>query len=127
MWQAVLWLYAATAVLIIVHEIDSAFWREWELFRLPGGAPFFMLIHLPLVALILIGLLWLDRGYRWGLIVSLIVSGGGLFAFTIHTILLRRGHPQFDHPVSKAILWACLATSLPQGVMSVILLTRFGT
>ncbi|MGD0589579.1 MAG: DUF6713 family protein [Bacteroidota bacterium] len=23
--------------LLIIHEIDSTFWKEWNLFRLPGG------------------------------------------------------------------------------------------
>ena len=26
-----LWLYIATATLLVVHEIDSAFWKEWDL------------------------------------------------------------------------------------------------
>ncbi len=30
-------LYLANATLLVVHELDSVFWREWELFRLPGG------------------------------------------------------------------------------------------
>ena len=28
------------AVLLIVHEIESAYWREWKLLRLSGGRPF---------------------------------------------------------------------------------------
>ena len=33
------WVYLANAVLLIVHEIGSAYWKEWDLFRLPGGIP----------------------------------------------------------------------------------------
>ena len=29
--------YFVNSVLLIVHEIDSAYWEEWNLFRLPGG------------------------------------------------------------------------------------------
>lgn len=32
-----LWLYLTNAVLLINHEIDSAYWKEWDLFRFPGG------------------------------------------------------------------------------------------
>jgi len=37
MADLLLWLYLANAVLLINHEIDSAYWKEWELFKLPGG------------------------------------------------------------------------------------------
>ena len=30
-------LYLANTALLIAHEIDSAYWKEWELFHLPGG------------------------------------------------------------------------------------------
>lgn len=26
------WLYLANATVLITHEIDSAYWHEWELF-----------------------------------------------------------------------------------------------
>ena len=32
MEQLLLWLYLADAVLLITHEIDSAYWKEWNLF-----------------------------------------------------------------------------------------------
>ena len=50
------WVYLTNAVLLIVNEINSAYWKEWELFRLLGSISFFLLINLPLVALILHGL-----------------------------------------------------------------------
>ncbi|MHA1463081.1 MAG: DUF6713 family protein, partial [Candidatus Heimdallarchaeota archaeon] len=28
------WLYMVNAVLLILHEIDSAYWKEWELFKM---------------------------------------------------------------------------------------------
>jgi hypothetical protein len=27
------WLYLVNSVLLINHEIDSAYWKEWDLFR----------------------------------------------------------------------------------------------
>jgi hypothetical protein len=49
------------SVLLINHEIDSAYWKEWELFRLPGGIAGFLLIHFPLLFLILYGLILVPR------------------------------------------------------------------
>jgi len=33
---AAAWLYLVNTVLLTVHEIDSAYWHEWRLLRLPG-------------------------------------------------------------------------------------------
>ena len=45
------WLYLVNAVLLINHEIDSAYWKEWQLFRLPGGIEGFLLLQFPLLCL----------------------------------------------------------------------------
>ena len=62
MWDAVLWIYLINATLLITHEIDSAYWREWEMFRLPGGVNAFLVIHLPLVLIVLLGLVLVVKG-----------------------------------------------------------------
>ena len=53
--KVLFWLYLANAILLIIHEIDSAFWKEWELFKLPGGINGFLILHFPLLFLILYG------------------------------------------------------------------------
>ncbi|MFA9496698.1 MAG: DUF6713 family protein, partial [Candidatus Bathyarchaeota archaeon] len=56
MYKLLTLIYLINATLLIVHEIDSAYWEEWKLFGLPGGLQGFLLIHIPLIALILYGL-----------------------------------------------------------------------
>ena len=109
-----LWVYVANATLLIVHEIDSAFWEEWKLFGIPGGIQVFLLLHVPLVSLILYGLLEAASGSYVGLVFSLFLSIGGLFAFSIHTYFIGRGHPEFTAPVSRLILYSTLVVSLMQ-------------
>jgi hypothetical protein len=118
MADCLLWLYIINAVLLIVHEIDSAYWKEWELFRLPGGIAGFLLLHIPLTFVILWGLVLIARGSCWGAIFSGLLCLGGLFAFAIHTWFLKKGRPQFDTPVSRAILAAILAVSLVQAIVT---------
>jgi hypothetical protein len=43
MFELLLWLYLVNAVLLINHEIDSAYWKEWELFKLPGSISGFLI------------------------------------------------------------------------------------
>lgn len=42
-------LYRADAEVLINREIESAYWQEWELFRLPGGITGFLIIHFPVL------------------------------------------------------------------------------
>ena len=108
------WLYFVNSILLITHEIDSAYWKEWELFRLPGGITGFLLIHIPLLSFVLYGLVLLSRDHSAGLIFSLILSLGGVFAFSIHTWFLRQGRDEFNLFVSRIILLATLAVSVIQ-------------
>ncbi len=41
MENVLVWLYLGNILMLIVHEIDSAYWEEWKLFRLPGGESVF--------------------------------------------------------------------------------------
>jgi hypothetical protein len=116
------WFYLLNALALFLHEIDSAYWKEWELFHLPGKEAGFLLLHIPLLLPVLYGLMLLERGTMIGLILSFVVSGAGLFAFSIHTIYIRRGNPQFKKPVSQGILWVTLLLSLGQFGLTISLL-----
>lgn len=64
-------LYFINAILLILHEIDSAYWREWELFSLPGGTNGFLPLHVPLLFFVLYGFLLVARCAYSGLFFSL--------------------------------------------------------
>ena len=118
MKNSLFWLYLINAVLLINHEIDSGYWQEWQLFGLLGGITGFLFIHFPLLFLVLYGLVLVYEQTRPGLIISLVLSISGLFAFTIHVYLLSQGRPEFGLPISIAILIATLAVSLAQGAVT---------
>jgi len=124
MWQVLFWLYLVNAVLLIDHEIDSAYWKEWDLFGLKGGVGGFLLLHIPLLGTILYGLVLVAQRTIAGLILSLLLCFGGLFAFSIHTYFLRRGHAEFKAPVSQLLLVGTLVVSLVQGVVTLVVLFR---
>ncbi len=113
-----LWLYLTNAVLLINHEIDSAYWKEWELFRLPGGIAGFLLLHFPLLFIVLYGLVLIERQSFLGLIFSFILCFGGIFAFIIHTYFLRKGREEFNKSISKIILILTLLVSIVQLIVT---------
>jgi hypothetical protein len=116
------WLYLTNAILLITHEIDSAFWKEWELFKLPGGIGGFLIMHFPLLFLILYGLVLVSQQSFLGLIISLILSAGGIFAFCIHTAFIRRGRHEFNTPISRFILTLMLGVSTIQAAVTIYIL-----
>ena len=118
------WLYLSNSVLLINHEIDSAYWQEWELFKLPGGICGFLLIHFPLLIFVLWGLILVYRQNLAGLIFSLILSWGGIFAFSIHTYFLIKGRHEFNKPISKFILVATLIVSIFQLTVTIFLMSE---
>ncbi|MGD0855564.1 MAG: DUF6713 family protein [Dehalococcoidia bacterium] len=125
MHDFLVWVYIFNAVLLIVHEIDSAYWQEWKLFRLPGGLTLFLCLHIPLAFVVLYGLLLVYQNVFAGLIISLILGLAGVFAFSIHTVFIWRGHTEFKVPVSVAILILTLVFSLIQlAATAYLLFTR---
>ena len=122
MTEFLFWLYLSNSVLLINHEIDSAYWKEWELFKLPGGITGFLLLHIPLVFLILYGLILVFQNSFAGLIFSLVLSLAGIFAFAIHTFFIKKGRSEFKVPISLFILIATLVVSLTQAAITIYLL-----
>ena len=122
--EILFWIYLANAILLINHEIDSAYWKEWDLFRLPGGISGFLLIHFPLLFLVLYGLVQVYQGSFSGLVFSLALSIAGIFAFSIHLFFIKRGRNEFKTPVSLFILSATLLVSIVQGTVTMALLLR---
>ena len=103
-----------------MHEIDSAYWQEWKLFKLPGGIGFFLVLHLPLVFLILWGLVQLQQNTPAGYVISMILAAAGVFAFTIHMVFMAKGNREFKTPLSVTLLIAMLAVSIVQVWLTII-------
>jgi hypothetical protein len=113
------WLYLVNTVLLINHEIDSAYWKEWELFNIPGGLTGFLLLHFPILMIILWGLILVSKHTFEGLIFSFMLCFGGIFAFAVHTYFLKKGREEFNTPISKFILAAILVVSVAQLVTTI--------
>ena len=122
MTHILFWLYLLNTVLLILHEMDSAYWKEWELFRLPGGITGFLLLHFPLYVVGLYGLVLVYQGARAGLMLSLFISAAGIFAFCIHTHFLRKGRAEFGTATSRLLLVAVLVMSLAQAVVTLLVI-----
>jgi hypothetical protein len=115
------WVYLANTVVLLVHEIDSAYWQEWKLIfpDEKNGINGFLLLHIPMIIVILLGLVYVYEDKFAGMIISLILSASGLFAFFFHFYHLRKGRPEFNTLVSKGIILSTLIISIIQIILTI--------
>ena len=115
------WTYLINAVILINHEIDSAYWQEWKLLNSndKNGINGFLILHLPIIFTILLGLVLVYEDKFAGLIFSLILSAGGLFAFFFHFYHLRTGRPEFNTIISKGMIISTLIISIFQIILTI--------
>ena len=85
-----------------------------------GGITGFIILHIPILALIFLGLVTLFIPSRTGMIISIILCAGGIFAFSIHTYFIKKGKEEFTLPISKILLYLILMLSITQLVITII-------
>ena len=114
MEETLLWIYLVNLVLLINHEIDSAYWEEWKLVGSPVGIAGFLALHFPALFLFLSGLILVENGSPHGLVISLAMAAIGIFAPLAHAWFLWKGRPEFRAVMSIFILGAMLPVSIAQ-------------
>lgn len=97
-------LYVINATLLILHEIESAYEKEWEILKLPGKITGFLLLHIPIIILIFYGLIEIEKSSTIGLVFGIITGIGGVVPFIVHKIIVRR-NDHFNLIVSNAIIY----------------------
>lgn len=115
------WLYLVNATILITHQIDAAYWHEWDLFGMPGGIQLNLLLNIPLVMLVIFGQKCITQGSPTGLIFSWLLVVGGLIAVSIHSYFLWQGDDAFRLPVSLGLLATTFILSLAQAMALFVL------
>jgi len=119
-------LFILNYALLATHEVDSAYWHEWELFGLPGGIQLFVILNVALLLFFLVGLVRFVRDEKSGVWFSLGLSGVGVVAFGLHSVFLIGGRPEFRVPTSLALLGLILVVSVAQGWYTMKMLRAAG-
>ncbi|MEI7443798.1 MAG: DUF6713 family protein [Burkholderiales bacterium] len=109
-------LCLANLTVLLVHQIDAAYWHEWELFGIPGGNPVNLLLNLPIVALGLHAWARVALGAadarRWAAFVAAL----GALTVVLHAGFFAAGHDAFAAPVSIGLLVATGVLSMLQAI-----------
>ena len=104
-------LYILNATLLILHEIESGYEKEWEILNLPGKITGFLILHIPILLLLFYGLLAVYNQTTGGLIISMITGLGGILPFLIHKVLVNRKN-NFNLLISNIIIYLNLLTGI---------------
>mgnify|MGYP000612995391 CR=1 FL=1 len=113
-------------VLIIGHQIDAAWWEEWEMFRLPGGIQLNVLMNLlifwPLLWIFMVVVQRRPGAWRW----ALALAGACALILPIHAGFALAGFGQFHLPVSMAVIALSFLTAIALAVVSLRSRHEFG-
>lgn len=112
--------YILNSTLLLLHEIESGFEREWEILKLPGEITGFLVMHVPLIVILFYGLLEIDKQSQTGLALGVITGIGGVLPFLVHKVFVRRKE-HFNLLISNLLIYLNILT----GVVTVVLSARF--
>lgn len=104
--------YILTLVALTLHQIDAAYWQEWNMFRLPGGIQGFLLFNLLAFPPLFVGLYQLGRVSAAVKSISsrtygLVCGGLGVITGIIHGIFAMFGYLDFSLPFSIFTIVCC--------------------
>lgn len=97
-------LFIANATVLFVHQIDAAYWHEWEMFHIPGGNQVNLLLNLPIIALVLMAHREAVLGSRHASAAHTLLAFLGLLTVGLHSAFFAFGSTQFLQPMSIALL-----------------------
>lgn len=100
--------------LLITHQIDAAYWHEWDMFRLPGGIQLFNVLNVLIFMFILGCFVTVIQRTRSGFRCALAIAATSALVLPIHTGFALAGHTEFHLPVSVAIIVGSFVVSVVQ-------------
>lgn len=107
-------LFLLNTCVLLTHQVDAAYWHEWELFHLPGGNQLNLILNLPMIGLVLMCFFQVANQSHQARRCHQLLAGLGLLTVAIHSAFFLIGHTAFLQPVSLLLLAATLILSLLQ-------------
>ena len=103
---------------LIGHQIDAAYWHEWEMFKLPGGIQFYNLFNLILFVILIGCIIPIIQRQKIGRYASIAIALCSGIVLPIHSLFALAGFEQFNLPVSILLILATFAISVIQVVLT---------
>jgi Family of unknown function (DUF6713) len=111
--------YMLNAMLLLLHEIESAYEKEWEILKIPGKITVFLILHVPIILFIFYGLLEIEKQSAQGLRLGIIMGVAGVIPFLVHKIFVKR-KGRFNLLISNILIYLNIIT----GIVTIVLSAR---
>jgi len=108
------WLFLANATVLLTHQIDAAYWHEWELFHIPGGNQVNLLANIPIIALVLYAHSRVVADIETGLPFYQLMAMLDFLTVGIPSFFFLLGSESFVQPMSIALFIATFVLSIWQ-------------
>ena len=112
-------VYIVNATLLLLHEIDSAYEKEWEILNLPGNISGFLLMHIPVILFFFYGLLAVHDGLLTGHVIGIVTGCAGLLPLLVHKLFVRRTD-HFNSFASNCIIFLNTLSGIVLLVLNVL-------
>lgn len=106
-----IFLYILNLTLLLLHEMESAYEKEWEILKLPGKLTGFLLVHIPIIFIFLYGLIEVYEQTRGGYVIAILSGIGGIIPFLVHKVFVKK-EGVFDKTISNLIIYSNTITGL---------------
>jgi hypothetical protein len=107
-------LYATNLALLLTHQVDAAYQREWEMMGVPGGIEFFLIFNLAVSLPLILAYRRVVANTGRARAAELSLGSIGLLTIAIHATFFVLGRNEFTQAGSLLILLAIAITSVLQ-------------
>jgi hypothetical protein len=104
--------------LVLTHQVDGAYWHEWEMFQLPGGIQLNNCINVVTFIVLLYLFVPVVQRKASGMTCSLVIAAISALVLPIHTGFAIAGYQQFHLPFSIFIIVGTFLLSILQVVLT---------
>jgi hypothetical protein len=103
--------YILNVTLLILHEIESGYEKEWEILKLPCKLTGFILLHIPILFFFFYGLYFVIQYPQTRTIISVLLGSIGFIPFLVHKVIIyRREH--FNKTISNILIYGNIVTGI---------------
>ena len=96
--------YILNVTILILHEIESGYEKEWEILKLPVKLTGFILLHIPMLFLFLYGLYFIILYPQTRSLISMLSGSIGMIPFLVHKVIKNKKE-HFNKIISNILIF----------------------
>jgi len=114
-----IFFYVLTVSLLLLHEIESSYEKEWEILNLPGKITGFLLLHIPIIFIFFFGFYCIVQYPNMKFIISLIIGISGFIPFFVHKVIVNKKEC-FNKHISKIIIIGSIFSGIGLIILGIV-------